>query len=215
MKAVKFGLIHPANPAIAINISPALIWESMHARMISGVVAVLLVLLACTAGCSTPQNAGPVPQPPVTTAAAPITAAPAPVTVAKTADVDTIVNLRFNDMTCLDVQKEIGKEYLYPDQKWQLFVSPPANSRANVNVVFVDENDSLRLRQTKPVWDTVKKIWVYEGIVPLAQFNDVTVPVDKSFTIKTQSKYYVCIDDRKETGIDDSMIRVPVRLMRI
>jgi hypothetical protein len=82
-------------------------------------------------------------------------------------------------------------------------------------VVFVDENDSLGMRQIKPQWDSVQKKWVYEGIVPVVQFNDITVPVEKTFTIKTQSKYYICVDDRKETGASDVMLRVPVKLKRL
>jgi hypothetical protein len=199
---------------IVSDIFPAFILKSMSTNKITWMVAVLLILVALAAGCTTPQNTGPVSEaPPTGTSSATTYTAPL-TTVAKTADVDTMVNVRFNDMACLDVQKELGKEYLYPDQKFRLSVSPPINSRANVNVVFVDENDSLAFRQTKPAWESVKKVWVYEGIVPLVQFNDITVPVEKSFTIKTQSKYYICVDDRKETGVNDVMLQVPVKLLR-
>jgi hypothetical protein len=85
----------------------------------------------------------------------------------------------------------------------------------NVNVVFVDYNDNLRMGQTRPQWDPVQKIWSYSGVVPVAQFNDITVPQEKTFTIKTQSKYYICVDDRKESGINDAMLRVPVTLTRL
>jgi hypothetical protein len=84
-----------------------------------------------------------------------------------------------------------------------------------VNVLFVDENDQLGVRNIRPAWDVVQKKWVYEGIVPLVQFNDITTPVEKTFTIKTQSKYYICADDRKETGSNDVMLRVPVKLKRL
>jgi hypothetical protein len=39
--------------------------------------------------------------------------------------------------------------------------------------------------------------------------------VEKTFTIKTQSKYYICADDRKETGTNDDTYRVPVKLTRL
>jgi hypothetical protein len=51
--------------------------------------------------------------------------------------------------------------------------------------------------------------------VPTVQFNDITVPQEKTFTIKTQSKYYICADDRKESGINDIVLRVPVTLTRL
>ncbi|PKL56612.1 MAG: hypothetical protein CVV34_07785, partial [Methanomicrobiales archaeon HGW-Methanomicrobiales-5] len=78
-----------------------------------------------------------------------------------------------------------------------------------------DENDKLILGQTKPQWDSLDKVWKYPGLVPVVQFNDITVPQEKTFTIKTQSKYYICVDDRKETGINDIMIRAPVTLTKL
>jgi hypothetical protein len=78
----------------------------------------------------------------------------------------------------------------------------------------VDENDQVGLRQIEPKWDVVKKSWVYEGIVPVIQLNDVTGPVAKTVTIKTQSKYYICVDDRKESGTSDTIYQVPVTLLK-
>ena len=174
--------------------------------------AILLVLFAFAAGCTAPQQTPPATTPP----AAPPTASAAPVTAAvRAADIDTTVNVHFDDMACLNVQQELGKEYLYPDEKYTLSASSPGVSGVNVNVLFVDENDQLGIRQIKPQWDGVKKKWIYEGIVPLVQFDDITTPVEKTFTIKSQSKYYICVDDRKETGINDVMLRVPVKLRRV
>jgi hypothetical protein len=51
--------------------------------------------------------------------------------------------------------------------------------------------------------------------VPLAQFNDITTAVEKTFTIKRQSKYYICADDRKESGSQDITYRVPVKLTKM
>lgn len=181
------------------------------------ILAGLLIIAAFAAGCTTPQVPG---TPPAATSAAaagtaaPATAAAASATVAKTADIDTTITVHYNDIACLNVQNEIGKTYLYPDEKYTLSAASPGVSGVNVNVILVDENDSLGIREIKPVWDSVQKKWTYEGIVPLVQFNDITVPVEKTFTIKTQSKYYICVDDRKESGVNDVMLRVPVKLKR-
>jgi hypothetical protein len=152
--------------------------------------------------------------PAVTASTAPPAAAAASGTAAKTADIDTVITVRYNDIACLNVQNEIGKTYLYPDEKYTLSAESPGVANVNVNVILVDENDSLGIREIKPQWDNVQKKWVYEGIVPLVQFNDITVPVEKTFTVKSQSKYYICVDDRKEAGANDVMLRVPVKLKR-
>jgi hypothetical protein len=182
------------------------------------IITILLVVLAFAAGCTSPQAPGAQPQPTMgaTSVTGVQTSGPAaPAAAVKTADIDTTISVRFNDFACLNVQEELGKAYLYPDEKYRLSAASPGVSNVNVNVVFVDENDSLGLREIKPQWDSVQKKWVYAGIVPLVQFNDITVPVEKSFTIKTQSKYYICVDDRKEAGLNEVMLRVPVKLQRI
>lgn len=181
--------------------------------------AVLVIVLVCAAGCTTPQTPGAATAgPSATTATAGSSqnpAATASTTAAKTTKIDSTVNVHFNDVSCLDVQKEMGVSYLYPDQKYKLTASSPSAAAVNVNVIFIDENDNLILRQTKPQWDSIKKSWSYPGLVPVVQFNDITVPQEKTFTIKTQSKYYICADDRKETGLNDIMLRVPVTLTRL
>lgn len=126
-----------------------------------------------------------------------------------------MVNVHFNDIACLDIQKEMGVVYLYPDQKYRVTAASPGGAAVNINVIIVDENDKLILGQTKPQWDSIQSVWSYPGLVPVVQFNDITVPQEKTFTIKTQSKYYICVDDRKETGINDVMLRVPVTLTRL
>ena len=180
----------------------------------SWLVLALLVITAFVAGCTMPQAASPATP---TTTAAPAATAGNPVTTAvvRTADIDTTVNVHFNDMACLNVQEALGKEYLYPDEKFRLSASSPGVAGVNVNVLFVDENDSLGIRQIKPQWDGVKKKWTYEGIVPVAQFDDISTTQEKTFTIKSQSKYYICVDDRKEIGVNDVMLRVPVKLQRL
>ncbi len=100
-------------------------------------------------------------------------------------------------------------------KNFKLEAAPPEPHEIDVNVLFIDENDQLKLRQAKPKWDEVKKTWVYDGPVPLAKFIDITAPIKTTFTIKTQSKYYICADDRKESGTKDVVYRVPVKLTRL
>lgn len=179
----------------------------------TGFLVVLLLAAAFVAGCTAPQGTPATAAP--TTAATATSEFPAATAATKTADIDTTINVHYNDFACLDVQKELGKAYLYPDEKFRLSAASPGVSGVNVNVVFLDENDQLGVRQIKPTWDGVQKKWTYEGIVPVAQFDDITTPVEKTFTIKTQSKYYICVDDRKESGVNDVMLRVPVKLQRL
>ena len=177
--------------------------------------AVLILLLTCIAGCTSPQQATTTPAATsAATAAAPTPSSPGTPT-APAAAIDTTVNVRFNDLACLNVQDALGTTYLYADQKFKLSAASPGAGTINVNVLFVDENDQLALRQIKPQWNEVQKTWSYPGIVPLVQFNDIITPVEKSFTIKSQSKYYICADDRKESGTNDITYRVPVKLTRL
>ena len=144
----------------------------------------LVALLLFAAGCTTPQapgaaatsgSSGTVALAPQQ-AAAPSTAAG---TVTKSANIDTTIGVRFNDFTCINIQDQIGAMYLYPDQKITVTAAPPAGGGVNPNVLVVDENDQIGLRQIKPQWDVVQKTWVYAGIVPVIQFNDVTGPVQR------------------------------------
>jgi hypothetical protein len=180
-------------------------------------LAVLVLLLAIAAGCTTPQQTPAATQAPAAAAQATYQAPSASTRSASTstADIDTTVRVRFNDLACVNVGDYLGVTYLYPDQKFKLEAASPGANTINVNVLFVDENDQLALRQAKPQWDVVKKSWTYESVVPLVQFNDITTPVEKTFTIKRQSKYYICADDRKESGTTDITYHVPVKLTRL
>ncbi|MGB9176362.1 MAG: hypothetical protein WCB46_06450 [Methanoregula sp.] len=179
-------------------------------------ITVLVLLLAIAAGCTTtPPQTNTATQAPATATAQQTYSTPLATRSASTADIDTTINVRFNELLCLSVQDYLGTDYLYPDQKFKLQAAPPGANTIDVNVLFVDENDQLKLRQAKPQWDPVKKTWVYDGPIPLVQFIDITSPVEKTFTIKTQSKYYICADDRKESGTNDVVYRVPVKLTRV
>ena len=128
--------------------------------------------------------------------------------------VDTTINIHFDDYDCLDIQKELGVVYLNPDEKYTIRVSPPSYP-VNVNILLLDVGDLERIQVVEPEWNTITKTWDYEGIVPLVQINDVSTTVEKTVTIENQGKYYLCADDRKEPGVNDVIIRVPVRVMRV
>jgi hypothetical protein len=178
-------------------------------------LAVLVLFLAVVAGCTTPPPQAPVTtQAPSATTAAQATYQPTSSATrsSSAADVDTTIRVRFNELACMNVGEELGVTYLYPDQKFKLEAASPGANTINVNVLFVDENDQLALRQAKPQWDGVHNKWVYESVVPLVQFDNIATPVEKTFTIKKQSKYYVCADDRKEAGTQDITYLVPFKL---
>jgi len=181
-------------------------------------IAVIVSLLAIVAGCTAPQQLPAATQVPVQTPAAtvqPTYQTPVPTRTASTADLDTTIRVHFNDLACINIGDYLGITYLYPDDKIKLEAASPGANTINVNVLFVDENDQLALRQAPPKWNQVSKTWTYESVVPLAQFNDITTPVEKTFTIKRQSKYYICADDRKESGVSEITYLVPVKLTRL
>ncbi|MFA5269657.1 MAG: hypothetical protein WC379_16960 [Methanoregula sp.] len=178
-------------------------------------IAVLVLLLAIAAGCTTPQQTPAATQAPATAAQQQTYSAPAATRAASSADIDTTVNVHIGELACINVQELLGSDYLYPDQQFKLEAQPPASNAINVNILFVDENNQLKLREVEPAWDVVHKTWVYDGVVPVVRFIAITTPVDKTFTIKTQSKYYICADDRKEAGTGDIIYRVPVKLTRL
>ena len=183
--------------------------------------AVLVLFLAIAAGCTTPQQQttaatqAPTRAPPQPTAPQMTYQAPLATPSAQAADIDTAIPVHFNDLNCINVGKDLGVDYLYPYEKYKLEAASPGANTINTNVLFVDENNQLALRQAKPQWDGVHNVWVYESVVPLVQFNDITSPVEKTFAIKTQSKYYICADDRKEAGSNDITFLVPVKLTRL
>ena len=136
------------------------------------IITIIVIAVACAAGCTGSTDSAPATQATPVYTAVQTQNVPVATAAVKSADIDTVVLVRFNDYACLDVQKELSKDYLYPDEKYKLTASSPGVAGVNVNVLFVDENDQLGLREITPVWDAVQKKWVYEGIVPLAQFNE-------------------------------------------
>ena len=183
--------------------------------------AVLVLLLACISGCTMTQNTGTGSFTPVTTTVAVATLSPvstqssSATQVAISSGIDTTINIHYNDYLCLDVQKALGSDYLYPDQKFNIWATSPASGTVNVNVLLLTASDYEKIQIIKPAWDALKKSWVYEGVAPLVQFNDITTPQEKTITIKTQGKYYLCADDRKESGTNDAVFLVPVKMTRV
>jgi hypothetical protein len=185
-----------------------------------GLLTVLVMVMVCTAGCTFSRNTAPGPlttTSPVTTsspASSPPVQATSLTPTVKLGVVDTTIDIHYGDYDCLDVQQELGVTYLNPDQKYTIRVSPP-NSQVNVNLLFLDVGDKERMPTSSPEWNTITKMWDYEGIVPLVQFNDVSTPQEKTVTIKNQGKYYLCADDRMDSGANDAILRVPVKMTRV
>lgn len=196
----------------------------MKSSFALGCIAVMLILIACIAGCTSASSAQSATTPAATaatgtsgnTATVPATGTAASAKISPTAatGIDTIVSVHANDYSCLDIQKALGVDYLYPDQKYTVWVTTPGSGTITPNLLVVDVTDNTKFGSVPPVWDAVQKTWAYEGIVPLVKIIDITSPQSKTLTIKDQGHYYLCIDDRKESGYSDAVYQVPVKLTR-
>ncbi len=180
--------------------------------------AVLVILLSCAAACTTIPNTGAGPTATVSTpvpAAPVVTAAASAQQTVKSSGLETTIDIHYNDFYCIALHKALGVDYLYQDQKYTIWATSPAGGTINVNVLLLKVDDYDKIQTVKPTWDAVKKTWVYEGIAPLVQLNDISVPQEKTVTIKNQGQYFLCADDRKESGVNDAMFRVPVKITRL
>jgi len=186
-------------------------------------IAVLVILFACVAGCTTTTSApgaattSAVPvsgsqAPPATTSTATRTAAPVETTVVY--GIDTTVSVHYNDYACLNIPKTLGVDYLYPGEKYTIRVTTPVSGTITPNLIVLDVTDYSKLGTAKPSWDSVQKTWVYDGIVPLKKLIDIASPQSTTLTVEEQGYYYICIDDRKETGTSDAVYQVPVKVAR-
>ena len=195
----------------------------MRFERYSFLFAVLVILLACVSGCTTIPNTGSGPAATVATPAPGVPPSPAYTQVqptsayqaAKSSGLETTIDIHYNDFKCLNVPNELGVDYLYPDQKYAIWATSPASGTVNVNVLLLKVDDYDKIQNVRPTWDAVKKTWVYEGIAPLVQLNDISIPQEKTITIKNQGKYFLCADDRKESGVNDNIFRVPVKITRL
>jgi hypothetical protein len=178
-----------------------------------------IATLVLIAGCTSPAASPSTPAPVATTAppAAPQQTAytvgqtVVPSAPAAAGGIDTTVNVHYNDYACFDLQKGLGVDYLYEDQKFNVWVGLPLNGRANINALVLDTEDKTKMVSVPPKFNDVSKTWVYDGLVPLLQFNDITTPQQKTITMKRQGQFYLCIDDRKETGGSDVTLQVPIK----
>lgn len=175
-------------------------------------IVVLVVLFAFAAGCTSTAPASPATTqaPAGTPVSSSVSAAATSQPTSASSGIDTNVQVHYNDYSCIDIQKGLGVEYLYPDQKYTIWVTTPGS--ISPNLLVVDVTDNTKFVSVKPVWDAVQKTWVYDGIVPLVKIFDITSPQTNTLTIKNQGKYYLCIDDRKETGTSDTVYQVPVKV---
>jgi hypothetical protein len=190
----------------------------MRFERYSLLIGVMVILFACVCGCTSNSNTTTVP---ATTTAPGVPPAPSYTQVtsayqaAKNSGLETTIDTHFNDYKCLDIQNALGVDYLYPDQKYTIWATSPAGGTINVNILVLKVDDYEKIQNVRPNWDTVKKTWVYDGISPLIQLNDISIPQEKTLTIKNQGKYFMCADDRKESGINDAIFRVPVKITRL
>jgi hypothetical protein len=178
--------------------------------------AVLVIGLACVCGCTSTPTTAPVPAATTAPGVPPVpsyTQVTSAYQAAKNSGLETTIDIHYNDFYCINVPKELGVEYLYPDQKYTIWATSPGT--INVNVLFLKVDDYEKIQNVKPAWDAVKKTWIYDGISPLIQLNDISIPQEKTITIKNQGKYYLCADDRKESGVNDNIFRVPVKITRL
>ena len=186
---------------------------------ISGYVffAALVVFLAIAAGCTTPQQPPAATQAPSAPAVQQTAAPQVPVATrsASAAALDTVINVHRNEQVCVDVQEQMGVDYLYPDQKFRIEVSSPGTGAINPTVVLVDKNNEFRIREVERNYDNVQKAWVYDGVVTVIKFSDISKSPQKEFTIKDQGKYYICADDRGESGSVDTVYQVPVKMIKL
>jgi hypothetical protein len=181
-------------------------------------IAVLVILLAVAAGCTTPQQPAAATQAPQTQAQQATVQQAAPTAAAvrsSSAALDTTINVHRNELVCIDIQERMGVDYLYPDQQFRLEVSSAGPGTINPTISLVDKNNEFRIREVERHWDMVQKTWVYDGVVTVVRLSDITKPTQKEFRIKDQGKYYLCADDRGETGSADTVYQVPVRLIKL
>lgn len=194
--------------------------ESCLALSLAG----LLVLFALLAGCTSAPSASTAPGAAATTAQQGAPASPAgtaaPVVTTPTATVapsgiDTTVAVHYNDFTCVNIPHTMGVEYLNPGEQYTVWVNTPGSGTIVPNLLVVDVNDNLKFSTSTPEWDGVQKTWLYAGITPLLKLIDITTPQSGTITIKKQGWYFLCIDDRKESGASSEVYQVPVKVTRI
>jgi len=193
----------------------------MRFERYSFLFAVLVILLACVSGCTTLPNTGSGPAATVATTVPGVPPSPAytqatsAYQAAKNTGLETTIKIHAKNFNCLDIPKEFGATWLYQDEKYTIWATSPGSGTVNVNILLLTASDFEKIQTVMPVWDAVKKTWVYDGIAPLIQLNDISTPQEKTITIKNQGTYYLCADDRQESGSNDAIFQVPVKITRL
>lgn len=191
-------------------------------------LAVLLIMCACIAGCTTPTSIKSVTTPvvPVSTTLvtvagttpvatqAPVSGTAASTTTETGTGIGTTISVHYNDYSCINIPETLGVPYLYPGEKYEISAGSAGSGTISPNLLVLDVTDYHKFGTTKPVWDSVQKTWVYDGVVPLVKIIDVATWQTKTLAIEDQGYYYICIDDRKETGTSEAVYQVPVKVTR-
>mgnify|MGYP001178300276 CR=1 FL=1 len=189
-------------------------------------IAVLVIIVACVAGCTTSS-----PTKSVTTSATPVSTTPAATPMAVSTNqattgtagstattsgyvIDTTISVHYNDYNCINMPKTMGVDYLYPDEKFTIYVTSPGSGTITPNLLVLDVTDNSKLGTVKPAWDSVQKTWAYEGVVPIVKVIDIGSQKTATLKVKEQGHYFICIDDRKETGTTEAVYQVPVKVTR-
>lgn len=184
----------------------------MNLPVSTAVFAILVILLLAAAGCTSTPGAVTPPGTTQPSGTPPAPSATAPPATTGGGGISATIRVHFNDYACIGIQDVLGVDYLHPEERILIRAASPGT--VNVNILMLDATDNMRIRQTRPSWDSVKKTWIYEGVVPMLQFSDLTSAQEKIVTIRNQGKYYLCADDRKETGVSDAYYQVPVTISR-
>lgn len=180
------------------------------------IIAVLAVLLIFSSGCTSSSATPATATPAVTSGAAGTVPATEEATAASTPapGIDTTISVHFNDYTCINIPQTMGVDYLYPGENYTIWVTTPGAGTITPNLLVVNVNDNLKFSTVTPAWDTMQKTWTYTGIVPLVKLIDITSPQSGTLTVKNLGWYFLCIDDRKETGVSSGVYQVPVKVTR-
>ena len=103
--------------------------------------AVMVILLVCASACTTIPNPGSGPSATVTTAAPvtpAMTAAASVLQTTKSSGLETTINTRYNDFSCIALHSVLGVDYLYADQMYTIWVTSPGT----VNVCLLYTSDA-------------------------------------------------------------------------
>ena len=88
--------------------------------------------------------------------------------VTKASTLDTTIDIHFNDYYCMDIQKGLGVDYLYPDQKLNIWATSPASGTINVNVLLLNVNDYEKIETVNRPGMRSRRPGYMTGLPPLS-----------------------------------------------